>query len=90
MRTCFYFKFVKEGKIIGGIGIYDKGDLHYRIGSLSYLDLDYQNQGIGSLAMNFIEKEFAYVLKWTLETPYKSYINHHFYEKFGLKKIGET
>jgi Acetyltransferases len=85
----FVFKFIKEGEIIGGMGIYDKGDLHYRIGSI-YVDLDYQNQGIGSLAMNFIEKEFAYVRRWTLETPYKSYRNHHFYEKFGFKKIGET
>jgi GNAT superfamily N-acetyltransferase len=89
IENGFVFKFVKDEKIIGGMGIYDKGDLHYRIGSI-YIDLDYQNHGIGSLAMNFIGKEFAYVRKWTLETPYQSYRNHHFYEKFGFKKIGET
>lgn len=27
---------------------------------------------------------------WRLHTPYKNYRNHHFYEKMGYKKIGET
>ncbi len=89
IENGYVFKFVKDGKIIGGMGIYDKGNLYYRIGSI-FVDLDCHNQGIGTLAMNFLEKEFSYVHKWSLETPYKSYRNHHFYEKFGFRKIGET
>lgn len=89
ISTGFVFKVIKDEKIIGGIGISDKGDSHYRIGGL-YVDFDYQNQGIGSLVMNFIEKEFSHVYKWTLETPYKSFRNHHFYEKYGFIKTGET
>jgi len=30
------------------------------------------------------------VKKWSLDTPYLSYRNHHFYEKMGYKKVGET
>jgi hypothetical protein len=28
--------------------------------------------------------------KWSLDTPYKSYRNHYFYEKHGYVKVGET
>jgi GNAT superfamily N-acetyltransferase len=82
-------KILDNEKIIGGISAYDKGAGHYRIGSI-FVDLNYQNQGIGSLAMQFIQNEFPQVQKWSLDTPYKSFRNHHFYEKLGFIKIGET
>jgi N-acetylglutamate synthase-like GNAT family acetyltransferase len=84
-----YYKIMDEGKIIGGMGVYDKGSGHFRIGSI-FIVKDYQNQKIGSQAMEFIENEFPAVTKWTLETPYLSYRNHHFYEKFGFVKVGQT
>jgi hypothetical protein len=40
--------------------------------------------------MKFLFEEFAGAEKWTLETPYLSFRNHHFYEKLGYKKVGET
>ena len=46
--------------------------------------------GIGTNAMKFLEMEFPDAKKWTLETPHLSYRNHHFYEKMGFTKVGET
>jgi L-amino acid N-acyltransferase YncA len=85
----YYYKIMENKRIIGGMGVYDKGNGHFRIGSI-FVDMEHQNQAIGSLAMEFIDKEFPEVTKWTLETPYLSFRNHHFYEKFGFVKVGQT
>lgn len=89
IENGFYYKILDNSKIIGGIIIFDKGNGHFRLGGL-FIDLDYQNKGVGTKSIEFIEKEFSKVKKWSLETPYLSYRNHHFYEKMGFKKIGET
>jgi hypothetical protein len=39
--------------------------------------------------MSFINNAFKQWTKWTLDTPYKNYRNHYFYEKHGFKKIEE-
>ncbi len=88
ISQCFYYKIVDDNKIVGGIGVWDKGNRCYGIGSV-FIDLAYQSKGIGSLAMECIEKKFPEASKWILETPYKSYRNHYFYEKMGFIKIGE-
>lgn len=85
----YYYKIYDNEQLIGGMGVFDKGENHFRIGSI-FVDLEYQNRGIGSVVMKLIENEFPYVLRWTLETPYLSYLNHHFYEKSGFIKVGET
>lgn len=89
IKHGYCYKIVSNDRIIGGMGVYDKGNGHFRIGSI-YIDLDFQNQGIGTLAMKFIGREFPRVTKWSLETPYLSYMNHHFYEKLGFVKVGAT
>ena len=53
------------------------------------MSLEYQDRGIGSQAMNFIFSNYKNVTKWSLETPYRSFRNHHFYEKQGFVKVGE-
>ena len=83
------YKVLDEDKIIGGFVLFDKGNEHYRLGRL-FIDPLYQNKGIGTLTIQFIEKEFNNVKKWSLDTPYLSYRNHHFYEKMGYNKVGET
>lgn len=88
IKDCNYFKIVDDTKIIGGMSVWDKGDGHYWLGSI-YVDFEYQNKGVGALAIGHIDKIFTDAIKWTLETPYKSYRNHHFYEKMGFAKIGE-
>lgn len=49
-----------------------------------------QNKGVGTDAILFLEKKFPKVKLWTLYTPYLSFRNHYFYEKFGYKKTKEV
>ncbi|MCW9134130.1 GNAT family N-acetyltransferase [Bacillus paramycoides] len=49
-----------------------------------------QNKGAGTAAIQFLENQFPNVKLWTLYTPYLSFRNHYFYEKFGYKKIKEV
>jgi GNAT superfamily N-acetyltransferase len=49
-----------------------------------------QNKGAGTASIQFLEKLFPNVKLWTLYTPYLSFRNHYFYEKFGYKKTKEV
>jgi GNAT superfamily N-acetyltransferase len=82
-------KILCNGKAIGGFVLFDQGSDHMRLGSL-YLDPDYHNRGIGSQAIHFMESAFPHIRKWSLDTPYQNYRNHHFYEKNGYVKVGQT
>lgn len=84
----YCYKIMKDDKIIGGTLVVDLGEGKFVLASI-YIDLDYQNQGIGSSIMKMIEDMFPQAKKWILDTPYLSYRNHHFYEKLGFKKVGE-
>lgn len=89
IRDYFYYKILDDGKIVGGISVRPEGQGRYWIGAF-YVDLSCQNRGVGTAAMNLLEREFPNALKWALETPYLSVRNHHFYEKMGFEKIRET
>ena len=82
------YKIVLDGKIIGGLTCCNAGE-YYWLGGI-YIAKEYQNRGIGAKAISFLEKEFPDAKCWRLHTPHKNYRNHHFYEKMGYKKIGET
>lgn len=82
------YKILFDGKIIGGITCCNAGDFYW-LGGI-YIMPSYQNLGIGAKAITFIENEFPDATCWRLHTPYKNYRNHHFYEKMGYRKIGET
>ena len=84
-----YFKIVVDGEIVGGIIVTRQGPGHYEIGRI-YLDSAYQNQGIGTQAMRFIEEQYPLATKLTLDTPAWAKRNHHFYEKLGYRRIGEV
>jgi RimJ/RimL family protein N-acetyltransferase len=84
-----YYKILNGPKLIGGICVFTLDNNHYHLGGL-YIATEHQNKGIGSQAIEFLYNEFPDADKWTLETPYLSFRNHHFYEKFGFKKTGET
>ncbi len=88
IESGLYYKIIEEGKIVGGIKLFNSGNGHMRLGTI-YIDPDYQNKHIGTEAITIIEREFPDINKWSLDTPYKSYRNHHFYEKLGYKKIAE-
>ena len=83
-----YYKISYNDTIMGGFSLYDMGSLHFELGSI-YIEPDYQGKGIGEQAINYIEHSYPEIRKWTLDTPYLSFRNHHFYEKMGYKKIGE-
>lgn len=83
------YKIVLDGTIIGGITCCEVSDGVFWLGGI-YIQKQYQNIGIGTKAITFIESEFPNAKKWKLHTPYKNYRNHHFYEKVGYQKIGET
>lgn len=83
------YKIVLDGAIIGGITCCDIGSENFWLGGI-YIDKAHQNMGIGTKAITFIENEFPEAKSWRLHTPFKNYRNHHFYEKMGYRKIGET
>lgn len=77
-----------DGQLAGGLVLHTK-DVDGRVSALFIRD-EFQNFGIGRIALEFAEKQFPQVTVWTLDTPYKNYRNHHFYEKHGYRKYGET
>jgi len=89
IKEGIYFKILDSEKIIGGIRVRDNGDGQYWIGAIYIYSIN-QNKGVGTKAMNLLFSEFKDSKKWYLETPYLSFRNHHFYEKMGFIKFGET
>jgi GNAT superfamily N-acetyltransferase len=87
MRKGIYYKILEGTKIIGGIIVFIMSPGHYNLGRI-YIDPEYQDQGIGTQAMNFIESTFPDAQRWTLGTPKLATRNHHFYEKLGYTRIG--
>jgi hypothetical protein len=84
-----YYKISYDGDIVGGICVIPSvGDL-IKIKYFFISDV-YQNKSIGSTALKLVEKKYSNARVWALVTPYKSYRNHHFYEKFGYLKVGEV
>ncbi|GKX68859.1 GNAT family N-acetyltransferase [Inconstantimicrobium mannanitabidum] len=83
------YKMVLDGKIVGGMSCFNQGNGEFWLGGI-YIDSAHQNMGIGAKAIRFLEQEFHEAKVWRLDTPYKNYRNHHFYEKMGYVKIGET
>ncbi|MBN1138220.1 MAG: GNAT family N-acetyltransferase [Anaerolineae bacterium] len=88
IKTGIYFKILAGDRIIGGVILFDMHKRHFNLGRI-FVDPDWQNQGIGSQAVRFVEKTFRYVKRWSLDTPGWAVRNHHFYEKLGYVKVGE-
>jgi len=89
VQEGLYYKILSDTKIIGALKLYQIDDSHFRLGSI-FIDPPYQNTGVGSHSIQFIENEFSHVKKWSLDTPFQNYDNQRFYENKGYKKIGET
>ncbi|MFT5727128.1 MAG: GNAT superfamily N-acetyltransferase [Desulforhopalus sp.] len=84
-----YYKISYDDKIAGGICVIPSVNDLIKIKYFFISDI-YQNKGIGSTAMELIEKKYSNAKTWALVTPYKAYRNHHFYEKLGYLKVGEV
>jgi GNAT superfamily N-acetyltransferase len=76
-----------DGDIVGGLAVFDMGQGHYHL-DVIFVDPAYHNRGIGTQAMQFIERTYPAKL-WTLNTPGYATRNQHFYEKFGYVKVAE-
>lgn len=82
-----HFTILDGQTIIGGIDVRGNNE-RMHIDKL-FISPSVQNKGVGTVAMQFLEEQFSNVKLWTLYTPFLSFRNHHFYEKFGYKKTKE-
>lgn len=87
MRIGQYYKILFDGQSVGGFIIFYKGPRHYELGRI-FVDPDFQNQGIGTQAFEFMWQEFPLAKKWTLGTPAWNRRTRHFYKKLGFVEIG--
>jgi ribosomal protein S18 acetylase RimI-like enzyme len=78
-RSCTY-KIVADGRITGKVSAHrmEEGSMH--LDCLCVIP-EYENRGIGRMAVAHIEGCFPGVKSWTLETPADSQRNRRFYEK---------
>jgi ribosomal protein S18 acetylase RimI-like enzyme len=81
------YKIVVEGRIIGGMVVFDYGQRHLHL-DVIYIDPAYHNRGIGTQALHFLEQTYP-AKRWTLHSPLYAIRNQHFYEKFGYVKMAE-
>lgn len=82
------YKILKDGEIVGDIIIRKIEDHKYYLRTICVIP-ECQSLGIGQKALSFIEKEHPEVNEWELITPFKSFRNHHVYEKMGYVKVEE-
>ena len=90
--NCDVYKIVHfdrlSERIVGGIVVYEKEPQHMELGRM-WVHPDYQNQGIGGQAIQFLEDMYPDAKLWTLDTPKWNTRNHHFYQKMGYELTGE-
>ena len=88
MRVAKYYKIVDGAHLVGGFIVFPKEPRCYELGRI-FVDPAFQNQGFGTLAFEFLWKEFPLAKKWTLGTPAWNCRTRHFYTKVGFSEIGE-
>lgn len=82
-----YFKISLGDQIVGGVIVFRKGPREYELGRI-FVDPDYQNQEVGTQAMEFLWEEYPLAKRWTLGTPAWNRRTRHFYKKVGFVEIG--
>ena len=85
MRMGLYYKILVDNQIAGGFIVFPGAIREYYLGRV-FIHPDFQNQGIGTQAMNFVFGEFPLAKSWTLDTPTWNQRTCHFYEKLGFRK----
>jgi GNAT superfamily N-acetyltransferase len=88
MRRYPMVKILCDGQIVGGMVVIDHGGGHVHLGRI-FIDPEYHNRGIGSASMHYLEQTWP-ATRYTLDTPAYAVRNHHFYEKFGFVRVGES
>jgi GNAT superfamily N-acetyltransferase len=88
MHLGDYFTIVVGEEFVGGIIVFRKAPREYELGRI-FVDPDFQNQGIGARAFEFLWQEFPLAKRWTLGTPAWNRRTCHFYKKVGFEELGE-
>lgn len=89
IEKAYHFTILGEQQyIIGAVDI--RGNNERMHISKIFVDPEFQNKGVGTYAMQYIESIFPDTKLWTLYTPCLSFRNHYLYEKLGYKKVKET
>jgi len=88
MRFGNYYAILADGQIVGGIIVFRKEPRHYELGRI-FVDADFQNQGIGTQAFEFLWQTYPLAKQWTLGTPAWNQRTRHFYQKVGFVEVGE-
>ncbi len=83
-----YYKIQFNSELAGGICVIPSDSEHIEI-KYFFISKNFQNKQIFSKIIELIEKEYEWDKACYLITPYKSYRNQYFYEKFGYKKVRE-
>lgn len=85
-KQCYTIRI--DSVIAGGMYVAKIGECSYRLKRV-WINKINQNKGIGSKILKLLENSLEKLKVLSLDTPYKSYRNQHFYEKNGFKKVGE-
>ncbi|MBU2703496.1 GNAT superfamily N-acetyltransferase [Sporomusaceae bacterium BoRhaA] len=78
------YNIIADEHVVGNFSFYSKGN-----GNFWTVIPEYQNRGIGSKTIKYLETKYPDVKMWELETPVQNYRNCHFYEKCGFVKVDE-
>lgn len=85
MRKGWYYKITVDNQIVGGFIVFPGAVREYYLGRI-FIRPDFQNQGIGTRAMDFMFGQFPLAKNWVLETPAWNQRTRHFYEKLGFQQ----
>ena len=87
MRIGDYYKILVGDEIVGGLIVFRKKPREYELGRI-FVDPAYQNQGVGTQAMEFLWEGYPLAKRWMLGTPAWNRRTRHFYTKAGFVEIG--
>ena len=87
MRMADYYKILAGTRIVGGIIVLRKGARAYEVGRI-FVEPEFQDQGIGTEAFEFLWGTYPLAKRWTLGTPGWNQRTQHFYKKVGFVEVG--
>ena len=86
MRAGRYYKIMVDREVVGGFIVFPRAIREYELGRI-FIHADFQNQRIGTQAMEFMFEEFPLAKIWTVGTPAWNRRTRHFYEKMGFAQM---
>jgi RimJ/RimL family protein N-acetyltransferase len=83
-----YYTILADDQIVGGMIVFRKATREYELGRI-FVTAEYQNQGLGTQAFDYLWQTYPLAKRWTLGTPKWNRRTRHFYKKVGFTEIGE-